>query len=103
MTPKGNVLEGVYDSSFCTIRLDPSDPGADLAGHIATILIRLQPHRETLRTFVDDGGELSFFIGWFVDGNVGATLGVELLKALADLRISLELDVYGGMGEGAET
>ncbi len=64
---------------------------------------RIEKHHKCLHgsreivqaTRVSTGGALSFFVGWFSDGDAGERLAWPLLRELAELRISLELDVYG--------
>jgi hypothetical protein len=50
-----------------------------------------------LQQVVDEGGEILCFVGIFTDTNCDQILPFGLLAALAELRISLRLDLYGGI------
>ncbi|UFZ06971.1 hypothetical protein LQG66_11990 [Bradyrhizobium ontarionense] len=54
----------------------------------------LAPHRALLRRLVATGGRVSFYVGWFCDEHTGEAFDWNLLAALADLRIVLELNIY---------
>jgi hypothetical protein len=65
-----------------------------LAKQVEAVLVLLKPHRAMLRKLSSTGGTISFFIGWFCDENTGETFGRQLLDAMADLRIALDLNIY---------
>jgi len=48
-----------------------------------------------LDRLASSGGTFNFFVGWFSDRNSGDRLEWNLLREMARLRISLDLDVYG--------
>jgi len=60
-TPRGNLLEGIRPSSYCSIDLGPTRR-VSLARQIETTLGLLQPHRRMLRRFSSSGGGISLFI-----------------------------------------
>ena len=94
-TPTGGQLAGVNKVSYCTIPLD-QEPGTPLPDAIASVLKRLRAERRILDPLAASGGSFNFFVGWFTDGNSGEILDWHLLKDLADLKISLDMDVYDG-------
>jgi hypothetical protein len=95
VTPTGTALGGVREETCWTTRILHPESG-DLVDAIAANLTSLEPHKDFLREFVTTGGEIEYFIGWFTtDTSGGETLDWELLQRLADLKISLGLDVYG--------
>lgn len=91
-TPKGNKLGGKRDSSYCAIELEPSK--ASLPKQIEAALALLKPHQAMLRKLSSTGGRISFYVGWFCDEHTGEAFGWEILDAMADLRIALDLNIY---------
>ena len=56
----------------------------------------LNPCRDVLVDLDENGARMQFFVGLFSDGtNARDVLDWKLLAALADLRISLDMDFYG--------
>ena len=92
-TPKGRRLRGTQERSYCTIDLGPASRTA-LSKKIATALAWLTPHRALLRRLVATGGRVSFYVGWFCDEHTGEAFEADLLAAMADLRIALDLNLY---------
>ena len=93
-TPKGDPLDGVYTQSYCTLTLDHLR-NMQLAHAIAVFLVRARSIKPLLARLSESGAEFNLFVGWFTEGNSGARLRWELLRDLAELQISLDLDVYG--------
>jgi hypothetical protein len=92
-TPKGNEIGGCRNYSRCTISF--GDPCvATLSTQIAAALLKIQPHRKILQDITDSGGKINFFIGLFCVQNTIETLGLDILKALVEMRIELVLDIY---------
>jgi len=47
-----------------------------------------------LRRLSSTGGQISFFVGWFLDAHAGESFSDQILKEMADLRIALDLNIY---------
>jgi hypothetical protein len=94
-TPKGTVLDGYRDASYCSIRFDDDTEGS-LPDKINSAIARLNRRRSVLEEVSSSGGRLSFFIGWFSTGDSGDTIDWKSLESLAELKINLELNVYCG-------
>jgi hypothetical protein len=47
-----------------------------------------------LRRLSSTGGRVSFFVGWFCEEYTGESFDREILEAMADLRIALDLNIY---------
>jgi hypothetical protein len=94
-TPKGDLLEGTYDESYCSFPLDHDDE-AELADLIRSSTQSLKPHEKFLQLISSTGGRLEYFIGWYSDGNSGEEFDADLINQLASLRIGLSFDFYGG-------
>jgi hypothetical protein len=102
-TPQGRPLPGAWPNSYCTVDLGRRFKVAVLPRKIEDIAKKLKPFRTALAEIRQTGGEVSLFVGWFVVGlNSAETLSWELLDQLAELRISLELDIYGAGPEPEE-
>ena len=90
-TPTGAYLEGTYDSSYYCCEL-PLPEGNDLAEWLERAADFLRPVARQLVSFVEDGGSLSFYIGLEKGAFEGASFGPELLRELASLGISIDID-----------
>jgi hypothetical protein len=93
-TPKGQLLEGQYRSSYwCSSKLtgDWEKPSEALADHLDV----LERKQAFIEKFIEGGGCVEFFLGWGLPGpSGGASLDAVLLKRLGDLGIDLSIDVY---------
>lgn len=95
---KGRPLEGTYDKSYCTFRLD-REPAPDLSVLMEETVAYLSRHKGMLDELIATGGKFNFFVGWFSGANSGELFDWKLLQQLADLNISLDMDVYADTGE----
>jgi hypothetical protein len=93
-TPKGQPLSGRWKDSYCTFQIHRRSEKS-LPDQIAEALELLTPYKKSLDRLVTSGGHLEFFVGWFLDGNSGDILEHQLLGRLAEMQISLSLDIYG--------
>jgi hypothetical protein len=91
----GREIGGVNEKTYWSCRIAVA-PCANLVDALGASLSELESRKRFLRTFVETGGEVEFFIGWFTKATSGGEMfDWELLKRLADLRIGLSFDVYG--------
>jgi hypothetical protein len=90
-TPKGNIIGGVRGHSYCSIDLGSFK-------HLSISIERgiewLRPHKDFLRRFSNDGGQITFYAAWFADGIVGDKLRCDLWRDMGSFRIVLELEIY---------
>jgi hypothetical protein len=99
-TPAGQSLDGIYRETYWSSE-GTEGSGFNLADTLESLVQELENHKEFLAGFCATGGSLEYFIGWFTNGrNTGATFSWDLQRRLADLRIHLALDVYGGPDRG---
>ncbi len=94
VNPKGTLLGGVYEISYCSFRLTQVD-GEGLNDMLSRVVQSLTQHKKIFHRIRDGGGRAEFFIGWYSSGNTGDTFDHGLLEKLSDLKIDLALDVYG--------
>jgi hypothetical protein len=94
VTPKGSALTGTNKESFWYADL-PVEDAPSIADGLRISNASLVPHKIFLNSFVDDGGTVEYFIGWFIDGNSGEVLDWSLLKECAELKVAVQFDVYG--------
>ena len=95
-TPKGGPLQGTYRETYWTTAL--IERGSDSQGlpdAIGALLGQLHPYRDFFHRVHSEGGATEFFVGWFFEGQSGDVFDCNLLARMADLKISLSLDVYG--------
>ncbi len=95
-TPKGNVLTGVHDHSYCVFELNYENKKIDLIDYLKFWNKKLIMHKDLLNQIHATGGKLEYFIGWFSDENSGEEFDVSFLSELAELKIGLAFDFYGG-------
>src|SRR5579883_968428 len=77
-TPTGGPLNGLRDSTYWVH--DPAatfgvQPSQRIRAHLASI----QNAREFLKAFVETGGSIEYFLGWFVGSMSGDTFDSKLL------------------------
>ena len=94
-TPKGDLLEGTYDESYCTFPID-HDEETELADLIKSSTQSLKLCEHFLQLISSTGGRLEYFIGWYSSGNSGEEFDADLIAELANLGIGLSFDFYGG-------
>ena len=94
-TPKGDILDGVYETSYCSFDYKRQQ-NEELYEMIARIVESLTPHKDLFNRIRENNGRSEFFIGWYSTGNTGDTLDYKLLGKISALKIDLALDVYGG-------
>ena len=92
-TPKGRLLEGHHKESYCSF-----DITRRVDGEVASALLDTF---EALRAFAHDlhelratGGDVSLFVFWQSNGDTGERFDVDLLRAMAELGIALDLNVF---------
>ena len=94
-TRKGRALPGFYEHSRCAFELDVSQE-TSLPTGLRTAIGILNTHRTYLAELSGGGVKISLFAGIYADEqNARDILGWEILRDLAELRISLDFDFYG--------
>ena len=91
-TPAGTPLEGLWPDSYAYASL-PAE-GTTLAHRLRLILPKLEPVSNELAAFVEAGGIAELFVGWHFQRNSGDRLDWDLMRRLAECRLSLSLDIY---------
>jgi hypothetical protein len=92
-TPKGDLLAGTRDTSYCSISLEVGDT-LDLAEAMASSLSLIEMAGEELKGIVQTGGTASIAIGWFCSGDAGASVPAHLVAKLAQLDLTLDFYLY---------
>lgn len=94
-TPKGNLLDGIYESTYCSFRLEHSRD-ISLVDFLKECNERFNMYSDFLKEINASGGSVEYFIGWYceTDGNVGEAFDLELLTQLVALGIELDIDFY---------
>ena len=94
IAPNGRVTGSVYRHSSCSIQFG-ADHERDLPRGLKSALATLLPHKTYLADWSEKGATLGLFIGWFSDFNSRDAIDWKILKDLAELQISLDIDFYG--------
>jgi hypothetical protein len=98
-TPAGALLKGVYRDSRCGITLQ-NESVDSLPDLLRKVLPELQRHKSVFDEYASQGALFSLFVGWFSETiNSRDILDWQILADLAALKISLDLDFYGGPDE----
>jgi hypothetical protein len=97
-TPKGTRLDGVWRDTRWSHAFE-LDRAATLETAIASALEKLGASRRFLASLRETGGTAELIISLDGDAYQGALVGNELLRALADLGVSLGIEMYPKMGE----
>jgi hypothetical protein len=92
-TPKGTRLEGVWRDTRWSHRFE-LDKNATIETAIASALGALTVARPLIATLRGTGGTAELIMSLPGDTYRGALVSIELLKALADLGISLGIEVF---------
>ncbi|WP_422015300.1 DUF4279 domain-containing protein [Roseateles sp.] len=90
----GALLEGVYDSGYCSFPF-PHKDDEDIEAFLDQTLLNLEAHEEFFLNLKKSGVRLELFVGWYSAGNTGAIFESEVLSKLGKLGIDLAMDVYG--------
>lgn len=92
VTPKGNKVPGVRMESFWCHEFAVDDGCIEFA--IFSISNVLAKNKAFLDRLSATGGRLEYFIGLFSYNGSGFVLKDDLLRQLADLKVSLAFDIY---------
>jgi hypothetical protein len=97
--PEGTERGRTYnDSYWCSEARRGED--SQLLDVLKSDLEDLEKRAEFLKEFCASGGQIICYISWFASARYGGdTIGFSILRRLADLRISLALDVYSAAKE----
>ncbi|KQT60796.1 hypothetical protein ASG52_16195 [Methylobacterium sp. Leaf456] len=91
--PNGRPLGGVNEETYATFFVSKGE--GDLAEALTEAAERMEPYRQHFAAWRASGGDIEFFVGWFMEGsNVGDVFAPELLAQLGGLGIALSLDLY---------
>lgn len=103
ISPKGNPLGGLRDSTYWTTELTTgtliSDP-IEVEQALTGFANDLAPLSEFFNGIRGDGGKVEFFVGLFGDGNIVVDLAPSLMGRLAQAGLSICLDYYPWKREG---
>lgn len=93
--PEGKELGRTYDHTYWASEPSRGEDSA-LIDVLKSDLDDLGKKTLFLEEFCSTGGSIEYYISWFTsDRSGGETISHTLLRRLADLYISLSLDVYG--------
>jgi hypothetical protein len=93
MTPKGTLLAGTYPDTRWRYSVRHEIRAQHFADKIAELVARLEPHKPFLADLRATGGTASVSVG-FLDGYFADDLPPRTLAKLAELQLSLGLNVY---------
>jgi hypothetical protein len=95
MTAAGRPLVGVREKTYWTARVvDEPDPEGYPIDALERLAARFFPHKPFFDKIRAEGGQVEFYLNWNVDRNCGDQISPELMGSLADLGVTLSLDIY---------
>jgi hypothetical protein len=95
ITAKGGSLGGIREKSYWVARVvHESDPQRYPADALEELVGRFLPCKPFFAKIRVESGQVEFYLSWSIDRNCGDELSPELMGKLADLGITLSLDVY---------
>jgi len=91
--PNGRVIGGHRKHSHCSMRIEPQE---SLPASLAFAVQHLEPRKDVLQRFSEEGARIHLFVGWFsADLNSSDRFEWSLLRDIAALKLSLDFDFYG--------
>jgi hypothetical protein len=98
MTPKGMVLPGVNQESYWLLRGPESEDLPRLIDWANGVIEGAAPFVHEL---LSSGGRLEYFIGCFVERQLGTSLEPPLIAKCAEFGATLVFDMYGELSESS--
>jgi hypothetical protein len=99
--PEGASLGRAYSDTYWSSEPRKGED-SELIAVMESDLQDLEKREPFLREFRDSGGRVVYYVSWFSgDRSGGETISFEILRRMADLRISLALDVYSAAAPDA--
>ena len=90
-TSKGHLLDGISPNTYWSLSTKGRFENEDEA--ILPALAILEPAKASLAVFIESGGCAAVDISWGVDTQPGRVFGWEILGRLAELKVSLGVEV----------
>ena len=100
-TPKGKLLRGTRDDSYCSIPLQVARTSS-LTEAVSDSLKVVRRVKKQLREIVASGGKVSIAVGWFCTGDAGTSLPSDLLAELGRAGVALDLYLYFAASDSNE-
>ena len=90
---RGEPLNGVRDSSYCSIPLGITE-STELDEVLSRCIERIAPIKRELHQLVQSGGTAAIAIGWFCNGDAGGSISADAVMRLSRLKLSLDFYLY---------
>ena len=97
----GQPLTGIRKSTYCVFDVEESAE-LDFDDRIVNIVYNLNRRRTFIRRFLESGGVMELFCGMFFERSGGFSMKPELLRAAADLGVTIGFDLYEEPGAKVE-
>ena len=94
MTPKGKLLQGNYPDTRWRHSTRYTTQDQQFADKVELLVKRLEPHKTFLRNLSAEGGSATIVIQFLGDGYFGDEIPVSTLARIADLGLSLSIEVF---------
>jgi hypothetical protein len=94
-TPKGHLLDGTYDRTYCSYKLKDG-MNSSLLACLSSWNLYFARRKLGLKKLSRSGGKLEYFLGLYIKSNGGLELDPKLIADAGRLGITFALDIYTG-------
>lgn len=92
-SPSGSPLDGVCEDTYVSMQMARKRT-AELGDEIESCYGRIEMHADFIRTIVDAGGKVEFYVSAFLKDLGGSELNSLLLKRLANTGMGFAIELY---------
>ncbi len=92
-SPSGSPLDGVYEDTYVSMQM-VRKKAVELGDEVESCYSRIERHADFIRSIVDAGGKVEFYVSAFLKDLGGFELNSLLLKRLANTGIGFAIELY---------
>jgi hypothetical protein len=92
-SPSGSPLGGVYEDTYVSMQMVRKKT-VELGDEIESCYSIIEVHSDFIKSIVDTGGKVEFYVSAFLNDLGGFELDSLLLKRLADTGIGFAIELY---------
>lgn len=93
VSPSGSPLDGVYEDTYVSMQMVRKRT-AEIGDEIESCYDRIEMHADFIRSIVNAGGKVEFYVSAFLKDLGGFELNSLLLKRLATTGMGFAIELY---------